>query len=246
MVTTLLAGRAASPLELRPLMTPRPHQAASIVALLLALTAPRAAAEEPHLKAKANANAKVHANANAGHAANAIRQEAAAEHRARVQQQHAAIRNQEAERNRANAAGGAHHPGPGVGAHHVTGAHGIHGIASGPMVSSLHSVVGHLQRAEHDYDGHRVQAIHQLGQAIHTLQPGTGTGTSRRTGAAGGSKMSQAESDNHLRQAHQELLALEFRMSAVATGAGAQAHHRQAHAHVQQALQHLNAALTTR
>lgn len=230
------------------------------------------------------------ANSNAARMANAAEHKVMMQQQAAQQRQHLAIQHQQLAQQGGigspNGVGtGLHHNGTNTGVHPNGVGTGVHhngigtnhhrGAETGPMVSSLHSVVGHLHKADHDYDGHRVQAIHQIDQAIHTLQPGTannrvngvggnnigGTGTANHphlgtknggtsTGQGqlgangGGARLSQAESDAHLRQAQQELQMLESRISGGAGGVAA--HHQQAHTHIQQALQHLNTALATR
>ena len=243
---------------------PSRHRPVPLTIALVALTATAAAAFEKPRKAekteKANTNAARMAHA-AEHKA-MMQQQAALHHQAATQQQHhqAATQQQQHQAGLVGTERGLVRPyGVGGAGVHRGGVGGNHhrNLETGPMVSSLHSVVGHLHKADHDYDGHRVQAIHQLDQAIHTLQPGAGVGANRANGVgtasnqahlgatnAGAPRLAQAESDAHLRQAHQELQMLEARISGGAGGLAA--HHQQAHNHIQQALGHLNSALATR
>ncbi len=232
-------------------------QALSLAVALAGLLPQGVSAGETHRKGEGG-KAAVHAArvANAGEHKGIMQQQAAIQHKLALKQQqsHVAINGSGLNGTGINRTGVHHHggvahhrTGVGTGQHHTT-------IETGPMVSSLHSVVGRLHQADHDYDGHRVQAIHQLEQAVHTLNGGTnghhatgvnaGIGKGTGTGKGGTSRLSQAESDAHLRQAHQELMQLESWMS---NGGGTMtAHHQQAHGHIQQALQHLNTALATR
>jgi hypothetical protein len=57
--------------------------------------------------------------------------------------------------------------------------------------------------------------------------------------------MTQAQSDAHLRQAHQSLMAIESRMVNGGNGTNA-GHHTQARLSVQRAIQELNTALAIR
>ena len=147
--------------------------------------------------------------------------------------------------------------GVGVGRHPGVGMAQHRNQATGPIVASLHSVVAELHQADHDYQGHRVKAITHLDQAIRTIQAGSsgiGTGVggnNTHLGGRGGNvggfgrtnngpRMPQAQSDMHLRQAHQQLLAIESRMN------GGPNHHQQARFHVERAVQELNLALAAR
>ena len=40
-----------------------------------------------------------------------------------------------------------------------------------PFVAQLHQVVQVLNGANHDYDGHRAAAVHEVHKAIHALHP---------------------------------------------------------------------------
>ena len=51
------------------------------------------------------------------------------------------------------------------------------------QVAELHTVVNLLQSANHDYKGHRAQAVHEIHQAIHALHPAT---NNNKTSAKGG------------------------------------------------------------
>ncbi len=187
--------------------------------------------------------------------ANAAHPNNAAQHRASPQQ-HAL--------NQGNSNGTAPHHGygygAGVGRHPGVGMGQNRNQATGPMVSSLHSVVASLQQADHDYNGHRMKAIQHLDHAIRTLQPGSagtrigvgaggshnnlaGIGSNGRGAGNNGPRIPQAQSDAHLRQAHEQLLAVESQMFG---GGNMAAHHQQAHTHVQRAIQELNVALAAR
>ncbi len=233
-----------------------------------------------------------HATKHANIANNAAKEEAAAIHRqeqammheqqAMVHQQARVRQEQEAASRRNNAGRSyAHHNVN----HHMNNNASHRGYASGSrrgytngnhhstgaMVSSLRSVMTELNKADHDYDGHRVRAIHHLGQAIHTLQPQSsvshlaankGAGTANRavtTTSAGrnvagapAARMPQAESDAHLKRAREGLMNMQSRMAggnginANGTSTGGHQPVQLAHNHVQKAMQELNLALNIR
>jgi len=133
------------------------------------------------------------------------------------------------------------------------------GQNNGQLLSALHSTMARLNQADHDYQGHRARAVHELGQAIHTLQPPSrmtgmanpgparlagGNGNRAGVGKGQGQRMPQAQSDQHLQAARQTLMTIQTRMSA--GGMGASAAHQRVGGHVQRAVQELNTALAIR
>jgi hypothetical protein len=104
-------------------------------------------------------------------------------------------------------------------------------------VNILLNVHSKLGQADHDYDGHRVHAMHSVGQAIHHL------GSSAPMGGSGPGNLSQGQSDGILRDALHNLRSVHSQLG----GSGANAaHHAQARASVSQAIQHLEVALRIR
>ena len=67
------------------------------------------------------------------------------------------------------------------------------------IASHLQIALSHLANADHDYQGHRVKAMHHVGTAIQSLQQGTNPGDSSSPAGeptlAMGSSAPQAESD---------------------------------------------------
>jgi hypothetical protein len=168
----------------------------------------------------------------------------------------------------------------------VTPAGGSGGTANASVIQSLQSVKMILEKADHDYQGHRAKAVMEVSAATRALEhhaaannaanpnqpggsvrPGISTNgqqpkTSPKqnpTGNAGSSsaqtpktptgqnssgttpKEPQPESDNQLRQALQQLKAIEGQLKGEQGGGRARAA-----ACVQKAIQELDAALTVR
>jgi hypothetical protein len=126
---------------------------------------------------------------------------------------------------------------------------------NGQLVSELHSTMLLLAQAQHDYQGHRVRAIHQIGNAIRTLEPASvrrnqanaassiaNIGNANGTGAGNKNRMPQATSDGHLQTALQRLNTIENQL----TNFGSTSHHARARLDVQKAIQELNLALNIR
>jgi hypothetical protein len=123
------------------------------------------------------------------------------------------------------------------------------------VIAALHTALNSLNQADHDYQGHRVRAIHHVGAAIHSLQPGAGSGNPANAalalngngnlnaaGAGQNNRMPQATSDAHLRKALQSLSSVHNHL----TGNGSTQHHARARNSVQMAMQELNLALNIR
>jgi hypothetical protein len=128
------------------------------------------------------------------------------------------------------------------------------------LVSTMHSTLTHLNKADHDYNGHRSRAMHEINTAIRHLglqngqsnsgiaslaQSGNanGTNTAIRAGTGTGPKVPQATSDTHLREAQKSLQGIDSRMNIN----GVNPHSfTQAKASVQNAIRELNLALNDR
>jgi hypothetical protein len=113
------------------------------------------------------------------------------------------------------------------------------GAAAGPyagVVAELKAIRAELQRADHDYKGHRAEAVKLITAAIHALHPPkTGASTAKphvagaKTGAAHNAtaksaspSMPQAVSDGILQKAMTQLATVQSQLSS-GTGAAATA-----------------------
>lgn len=140
-----------------------------------------------------------------------------------------------------------------------------HRPTNAQILSGLHSVMSELNRADHDYQGHRAQAIQHLNTAVRSLQPqGSNanlgmnanlnanrvtltSATGNRNGVAGAPgaaahRMPQAQSDAHLKQGRQRLLTFQNQMA----NTNSNQHHKVVYTHAQKAMQELNLALNIR
>jgi hypothetical protein len=106
-------------------------------------------------------------------------------------------------------------------------------------VSLLRTVHSRLLQADHDYNGHRVEALNSVGHALNLL----GSATPPGGGGMGLGNMPQAQSDGILRDAIGKLRTVQGQLGAPATTAS---HHALAQTSVGQAIDHLEAALTVR
>ena len=107
-------------------------------------------------------------------------------------------------------------------------------------ISLLRTVHGKLQEADHDYQGHRVQALHHVSEALQQLgspaMAGLGYGPSL-------GNMPQAQSDGILRDS---LLKLRMADSQLGSRSNAAAHHARARASLGHAIRELEIALRNR
>jgi hypothetical protein len=130
------------------------------------------------------------------------------------------------------------------------------------IVARLRSVHRNLARIDHDYQGHRVRAMHSIAMAIRQLSHrsmvyrGTGfaqgmnnglaMGMPRRGVGAGGrrpQRMPQAQSDARMNQALRTLQGVNMQL----TSQGSNTYgHARARGHVQHAIRELNTALAIR
>jgi hypothetical protein len=124
---------------------------------------------------------------------------------------------------------------------------------NGPLIAELRSTMGLLTQADRDYQGHRAQAIHHVGNAIRSLEPASVRNFQVNPAAAFGNNangnnaarknlMPQAASDGHLQDARQRLNTIANQMANL----GGSQHHVRARQHVQRAIQELNVALNIR
>ena len=99
------------------------------------------------------------------------------------------------------------------------------------QVSELNTTIKLLQAADHDYQGHRAQAVHDIHQAIHALHPTANHNKSSATGGKvtgktvtakgknlskgqGANKEPQAVSDAQLKQAIAQLNTVQGQLKA--------------------------------
>lgn len=99
------------------------------------------------------------------------------------------------------------------------------------QVAELHGIINLLQSANHDYKGHRAQAVHDIHQAIHALHPGAnknkspskgGKATGNTVAAKGknpgngqsANKEPQTVSDAQLKQAISQLNTIQGQLKA--------------------------------
>jgi hypothetical protein len=130
---------------------------------------------------------------------------------------------------------------------------------AGALASRLRSAHATLARADHDYKGHRVQAMRAVRSAIrqlgHSSRRGYGAGMAglpgranrnnagvRRVGQAQGRPLSQAQSDALMRHARGTLSLVSSHMA----GQGGTARTGRAFGYVNRAIRHINMALTVR
>ena len=106
-------------------------------------------------------------------------------------------------------------------------------------IGLLRTVHARLQKADADYDGHRVRAMEHIAAAVHHL----GSSSPLGLGAEGSGNPPQAQSDRILRDAIHTLSTTE---TSLGTGTNAAAHHHTAHTSVAEAIRELHAALSIR
>ncbi len=113
-------------------------------------------------------------------------------------------------------------------------------------VNLLRTVHGKLREADHDYQGHRVRAMHHVGEALQHLgssaPAGLGSVTSLGSGMGFGN-LPQTQSDGVLRDSLQKVRTVE---SQLGSRSNAAAHHSRARASLGQAIRELETALRIR
>ncbi len=108
-------------------------------------------------------------------------------------------------------------------------------------ISLLRTVHRKLQTADHDYDGHRMQAIHHISAALkHLGSPVVSVGTSQNSV---GNKLNQSASDAVLSDALVKLRIVENHLSSKTSTA---VHHGSARTEVASSLHELHTALNVR
>ena len=130
------------------------------------------------------------------------------------------------------------------------------------IVSRLRSVHASLARLDHDYQGHRVRAMHSISLAIRQLSHrsmiygGSGFASGMNNGRANGLRpggpgaggrrgqpMSQAQSDARMGQALRSLQGINMQFASQGTNTSG---HARARGHIQVAIRELNTALSIR
>jgi hypothetical protein len=88
-----------------------------------------------------------------------------------------------------------------------------------PIIAGLHQTHALLQQANHDYDGYRAKAAHQVTKAIHVLDHHKkhNPGTTRPSNNQPPIREDQAKSDAQLRQAAQQLQTILNQLSSLPT-----------------------------
>jgi hypothetical protein len=132
--------------------------------------------------------------------------------------------------------------------------------AKSSEVVELHKAKGLLEKADHDYDGHRVKAIRDIDEAIHTLhhagkggkreekreeKPGEKKEEKPGEKKEGGGKEPQKKSDHELREAMKILEEVEKQLHANHAKGGGE-HHAKAAKDVKHAIEQLADALKVR
>jgi hypothetical protein len=103
-------------------------------------------------------------------------------------------------------------------------------IPNAVYIQQLKTTRALLERANHDYDGYRAKAVHQVTKAIHALE---GTKNKHTAQFKKGGNEPQSVSDMQLRQAVKELQAVQMQLPAGST----------ASQHIGKAIADLNTAL---
>lgn len=112
------------------------------------------------------------------------------------------------------------------------------------IVDDLHATRALLEKANHDYKGHRVAAVHHVMHAAHLLQhhkphPNPQAHTGHLTKPHFRGNEPQPVSDAQLQQAKQNLQTIGAQINNLGNGV----HHQKAHKAVQNAIQELDTAL---
>ena len=110
-------------------------------------------------------------------------------------------------------------------------------------IGHLKTVHAKLRTADADDDGHRVRAMNHIETAIQHMGSTSGLNMGLGGGFGGGGRMPQAESDRIL---HDAIFQLRQTQSSLRTGQNTAAHHRNAHASVNEAIHQLEVALKIR
>lgn len=104
-------------------------------------------------------------------------------------------------------------------------------------ISLLNTAMGKLRSADHDYAGHRVEAMRHVARALEHL---TGSYAFNASGVSGAGNLPQTESDRLLREAENHLRTIE---NTLRTRTNSLEHHHNARASVAEAIRELHIAL---
>lgn len=113
------------------------------------------------------------------------------------------------------------------------------------IVGELNQTKGLLAMARHDYQGHRVAAVHHIMHAMHLLEhhklyPNPASQTANLSGGTKGTKEQQAVSDSQLAQAITQLQTISNQIQQLP---GNHNHHQHALKEVHKAINQLKTAL---
>jgi hypothetical protein len=126
---------------------------------------------------------------------------------------------------------------------------GLKGGLKSAEVEELHKAKELLEKADHDYDGHRVKAIEDIEKAIHTLHPHHagkgGKSEKHEPKKSEGGKEPQKKSDGQLREAMKILEEVEKQLHEKHAKGGGEHHHKAAE-DVKHAIVQLHDALKVR
>jgi hypothetical protein len=129
------------------------------------------------------------------------------------------------------------------------------------IVSRLRSVHSTLARLDHDYQGHRVRAMHSISMAIRQLSNQSmvyrntgfnGMANNNRNrnangnGANGRQRLTQAQSDARMSQALRTTQGIQMQLASNNTSSRGGSGHARARGHVQQVIRELSTALAVR
>jgi hypothetical protein len=122
-----------------------------------------------------------------------------------------------------------------------TGKKGANNAGYAQVVHELHQTRVLLQEANHDYDGFRAKAVHEIGKAMHALHPAHKHKAPKAAVPTGGGE-DQKVSDMQLAQANKQLQVVIGQL----TSAAATPQTTTAVQYLQSAVGHLNTALKIR
>lgn len=131
---------------------------------------------------------------------------------------------------------------------------GLKGGLKSAEVEELHKAKELLEKADHDYNGHRERAVEDINKAIHTLHHHAGKAGKSEKGEEkkpeekkpeGGKKEPQKKSDEQLREATKILEEVEKQLHEKHAKGGGE-HHKKAAEDVKHAIVQLTDALKTK
>jgi hypothetical protein len=121
-----------------------------------------------------------------------------------------------------------------------TGKKGAKNTGYEPVVHELHQARTLLQEANHDYDGYRAKAVHEIGKAMHALHPNHKHKLPKA--AVPGGNEDQKVSDMQLAQASKQVQVVINQLTSAPANPASTA----AVQNLQAAVAHLNTALKIR